>query len=197
MRTALSLLLPTLLAAPLLGAAAAKLEATLERVATDAGELLVAVCTRETFLRPGCPYTGRAPAASGEAKVVVHCIEPGVYAVQAFHDENGNFDLDRSILGMPEEGIGFSNDAPMRFGPPRFEDAAIEVGTAGAARRLRLRYFDRSLVVPPTAARRHGCARRTRAASSAAPARRRVIHPGPCAARRSWRNSVPAPAVVG
>ena len=58
MRTALSLLLPTLLAAPLLGAAAAELEVTLEPVATDAGGLLVAVCTRETFLRPGCPYSG-------------------------------------------------------------------------------------------------------------------------------------------
>ena len=69
-------------------------------------------------------------------------IEPGVYAVQAFHDEIGNLDLDRSILGMPEEDIGFSNDAPMRFGLLRFEDATIEVGAAGAATRLRLRYFD-------------------------------------------------------
>lgn len=142
MRTVGLRLLQLLLVAPLSGAAAAELEVTLEQVATDAGNLLVAVCTRDTFLRRGCPYTGRAPAVAGEAQVVVRGIEPGVYAVQAFHDENNNFDLDRSFLGMPREGIGFSNDAPMRFGPPSFEDAAIEIDAGGAATRLRLRYFD-------------------------------------------------------
>jgi uncharacterized protein (DUF2141 family) len=142
MRTARFWLVHVLLAAPLTGVMAAELEVTLEQVATDAGELLVAVCTRETFLRRGCPYTGRSPAISGEAKVVVRGIDPGVYAVQAFHDENGNFDLDRNFLGLPKEGMGFSNDAPMRFGPPSFDDAAIEISAAGAATRLRLRYFD-------------------------------------------------------
>lgn len=131
-----------LLTAPLAGAGAAELKVTLEDVATSSGHVLVAVCTPETFLRRGCPYTGRAPAASGEAQVVVRGIDPGVYAVQAFHDQNDNFDLDRNFLGLPKEGMGFSNDAPMRFGPPSFDDAAIEISAAGAATRLRLRYFD-------------------------------------------------------
>jgi uncharacterized protein (DUF2141 family) len=131
-----------LLTAPLAGAGAAELKVTLEDVATSSGHVLVAVCTPETFLRAGCPYTGRAPAVSGEAQVVVRGIDPGVYAVQAFHDQNDNFDLDRNFLGLPKEGMGFSNDAPMRFGPPSFDDAAIEIGAAGAATRLRLRYFD-------------------------------------------------------
>jgi uncharacterized protein (DUF2141 family) len=142
MRTVRLWLLQLLLTLPLSGAVAAELEVTLEQVATGSGHLLVAVCTPETFLRRGCPYTGRAPAVSGQAQVVVRGIEPGVYAVQAFHDENGNFDLDRNFLGMPQEGMGFSNDAPMRFGPPSFEDAAIEIDAGGAATRLRLRYFD-------------------------------------------------------
>jgi uncharacterized protein (DUF2141 family) len=73
---------------------------------------------------------------------VVLNIEPGVYAVQAFHDENDNLDLDRNMIGWPKEGMGFSNDAPMRYGPPSFEDAAIEIEAAGASTRLRLRYFD-------------------------------------------------------
>jgi len=142
MRTGRLWLLQLLLTVPLSGALAAELKVTLEQVVTDAGYLLVAVCTPETFLRRGCPYTGRAPAASGEAHVVVRGIDPGVYAVQAFHDENDNLELDRNFLGLPEEGMGFSNDAPMRFGPPRFEDAAIEIDAGGAAIRLRLRYFD-------------------------------------------------------
>jgi hypothetical protein len=50
-----------LLTAPLAGAGAAELKVTLEDVATSSGHVLVAVCTPETFLRRGCPYTGRAP----------------------------------------------------------------------------------------------------------------------------------------
>jgi uncharacterized protein (DUF2141 family) len=141
-RTVRFWLLQLLLAAPLSGAVAAELKVTIEQVATGSGTLLVAVCTPETFLRRGCSHTGRAPAVSGEAQVVVRGIEPGVYAVQAFHDENGNFDLDRNIFGLPQEGMGFSNDAPMRFGPPSFEDAAIAIEAGGAATRLRLRYFE-------------------------------------------------------
>jgi uncharacterized protein (DUF2141 family) len=135
-------LLQLLLTIPLAGVGAAELNVTLEQIATGSGHVLVAVCTPETFLRRGCPYTGRAPAVTGEAQVVVRNIEPGVYAVQAFHDENDNLDLDRNFLGWPKEGMGFSNDAPMRFGPPTFEDAAIEIDAAGASTRLRLRYFD-------------------------------------------------------
>jgi uncharacterized protein (DUF2141 family) len=139
MRTVLLLLL--LLTAPF-SALTAELKVTLEQVASGFGNILVAVCTPDTFLRRGCPYTGRAPANSGEAQLVVRGIEPGVYAVQAFHDENDNLDLDRNFFGLPQEGMGFSNDAPMRFGPPSFDDAAIEIGAGGAATRLRLRYFD-------------------------------------------------------
>lgn len=139
MRTVLFLFL--LLMAPS-SALTAELKVTIEQVATSSGTLLVAVCTPETFLRRGCPYAGRAQAARGETEIVVHGIEPGVYAIQAFHDANDNFDLDRNFLGLPQEGMAFSNDAPMRFGPPRFEDAAIEVDASGASTRLRLRYFD-------------------------------------------------------
>jgi uncharacterized protein (DUF2141 family) len=142
MRAATLSWLLSLFAAPTEGAAGAELKVMLEQVEAGSGHVLVAVCTPETFLRRGCPYTGRTPAVGGEAEVVVRGIEPGVYAVQAFHDENDSFDLDRNFLGWPQEGMGFSNDAPMRFGPPRFEDAAIEIGTGGAATRLRLRYYD-------------------------------------------------------
>lgn len=134
-------MLPFLLAWPCPSGLAAELKVTIEEVAAGAGHVLVAVCTPETFLGAGCPYTGRAAAVNGEAEVIVRGIAPGVYAVQAFHDENDNLDLDRTVLGWPKEGMGFSNDAPMRFGPPRFEDAAIDVGVDGGTTRLRLRYF--------------------------------------------------------
>ena len=57
-------------------------------------------------------------------------------------DENDNDDLDRTLLGLPKEGIGFSNDAPFRFGPPSFGDAAFQLTPAGGRIRFHLRYYD-------------------------------------------------------
>ena len=106
------------------------------------GHVLVAVCTEDQFLGAGCTSTGKVPAAPGAVTIVLTNVAPGVYAVQAFHDENDNMDIDRSPLGLPKEGMGFSNDAPMRYGPPQFADAAITIGAEDAATSLRMRYFD-------------------------------------------------------
>jgi uncharacterized protein (DUF2141 family) len=38
--------------------------------------------------------------------------------------------------------MGFSNDAPVRFEPPRFEDSAIKIDAGCAVIHLRLRYFN-------------------------------------------------------
>jgi uncharacterized protein (DUF2141 family) len=61
--------------------------------------------------------------------------------VQAFHDENENFDIDRSFLGWPKEGMGFSNDARMNYGPPDFDEAAIELKRGRNETRVNLRYY--------------------------------------------------------
>ncbi|KAA0676334.1 DUF2141 domain-containing protein [Azospirillum brasilense] len=122
-------------------AAAADLAITVANVANAQGKVLVAVCTPETFLGPNCPYTAAEPARPGSVTVVVHKVPPGTYAVQAFHDENQNLELDRNFLGLPKEGIGFSNDAPMHFGPPRYTDATLAVAEPITRTMLTLRYL--------------------------------------------------------
>jgi uncharacterized protein (DUF2141 family) len=47
---------------------------------------------------------GKAPAYPGTVTVRVTGVAPGNYAVQAFHDENDNLVIDRTILGLPREG---------------------------------------------------------------------------------------------
>jgi len=65
-------------------------------------------------------------------------VPPGRYAVAVMHDENGNEELDRNLVGVPQEGWGVSRDASARaFGPPRYGDAAFRVGEDD--RRLTLR----------------------------------------------------------
>ena len=106
------------------------------------GHVLVAVCDRSHFLQETCPFHGRAQAEIGSVTVHVAGGPPGVYAAQAFQDENENGKIDRTLFGIPTEAIGFSNNAPMRFGPPSFDAAAFSLGSAGGVISFSLRYFD-------------------------------------------------------
>jgi len=60
----------------------------------------------------------------GKALVAIPDLPGGTYAVVVFHDENGNGEIDRNLLGLPTEGLGLS-DNPVLLGPPRFSDADI------------------------------------------------------------------------
>lgn len=121
-------------------AEAARLDIELTGVENDSGLVRVAVCTPETFATKHCPFFGATPAHAGSVVVSVDGILPGRYAVQAYHDEDGNGRIRHGLFGVPAEVIGFPRNAPLRLGPPRFEDAAIEVTEPATATRLRLRH---------------------------------------------------------
>ncbi len=55
-------------------------------------------------------------------------LAPGTYAVAAYHDENGNGQLDRGFMGIPKEGVGVSNDIQGSWGSPSFDRAKFTVG---------------------------------------------------------------------
>jgi uncharacterized protein (DUF2141 family) len=50
-------------------------------------------------------------------------IKMGTYAVCAFHDENIDKKIGKNWIGIPNEGIGISNNAKGNLGPPKFDDA--------------------------------------------------------------------------
>ncbi len=66
-------------------------------------------------------------AKKGGFSVTFAGLEPGRYAVNGFHDGNGNGELDTNLLGIPTEGYGFANGATGSFGPPDFTAASIAV----------------------------------------------------------------------
>jgi uncharacterized protein (DUF2141 family) len=53
-------------------------------------------------------------------------IEPGTYAIAVFHEQNGDGEQNRNMLGLPTEPYGFSNDVG-RFAPPSFDAARFQV----------------------------------------------------------------------
>lgn len=105
------------------------------------GNVHVDVCPEALFLKDNCPWTGNARARLGDTRVTVTNLPAGRYAVQAFLDENSNGEVDRALFGIPKEGVGFSNDAKIRLGPPKFAEAAFEFDGNARSIRLNLRYF--------------------------------------------------------
>ena len=109
-----------------LPAAAATIDVHVTNTAGGKGNVNVAVCDRERFLKQ-CAYTGSVPARDGETVVTIKGVPPGTWAVLAYQDENSNGELDRNLIGIPSENYGFSHDARGRFGPPSFDAAAMPI----------------------------------------------------------------------
>lgn len=82
--------------------------------------------------------SGAAPSVT----LVFSGVKPGRYAIALLHDENNNGKADRAAMMIPTEGFGFSRDAPVRFGPPKFAAAAFDVAPGARERMsIRVRYL--------------------------------------------------------
>lgn len=53
----------------------------------------------------------------------------GVYAVLVHHDVDASGKMERHWYGKPKEPTGASNNAPARFGPPKFKNAKFRLDT--------------------------------------------------------------------
>ena len=94
----------------------------------------------QRWVRPGehsadCRVPIRARLARWEMQV-----RPGRYALAFAHDEDGDGELDRDWIGIPQEGFGFSNDAAPGLGPPSFESARFAHEEASTTLSVRARY---------------------------------------------------------
>jgi uncharacterized protein (DUF2141 family) len=124
-------------------ATAADLTITVKDVRNSEGAVFIAVYDSDsTFMNPQhAKFTSRSSAVKGEVKFVFHNVPSGKYAVASFHDENGNGKLDKDAVGFPTEGVGFSNDAKVKTGPPGFVETAFDFdGKTGKAIAFSLTY---------------------------------------------------------
>ena len=88
---------------------------------------------------PGA-YSAVVPA-KGTVTFTFAGVQPGKYAIALLHDENENGKADRAMGMMPKEGFGFSRDAKVRMGPPKFGEAVFEVGGEPVSQAIRMRYM--------------------------------------------------------
>jgi len=137
-------LLATLLLAAAPEAGTTRLDVQISGFRSAEGQVLVAVYRgAEGF--PGA--SGRAwkqlvtTISGGRARLTLADVPPGEYALAVVHDENANNTLDTSWIGIPREGIGTSNNAKGRMGPPKYSDAKFEVGPGGAVQSIAIVYM--------------------------------------------------------
>ncbi|MEE4153177.1 MAG: DUF2141 domain-containing protein [Erythrobacter sp.] len=148
----------TLGAQPVATAAAAKEAAsanssaaviiTVSNLRSAKGVVIACMTTKETIF-PKCredPSAHRTvvKANGGSAKgltIRFDDVKPGDYAIALLHDENNDGKANRAMGMMPREGFGFSRDAKVRMGPPKFRDAVFTHGAADQALTISMRYF--------------------------------------------------------
>lgn len=108
---------------------AADLTVEINGVESSEGQLIVCLWETKTGF-PLCPKD--APnrlildAVDG-ASAIFPNLEPGPYAVSAFHDKDGNGTLKQNFIGIPKEPAAVSGQKQKRMGPPKFKGAVVDV----------------------------------------------------------------------
>ncbi len=105
------------------------------------GQVMICL-TREADHFPDCSGSASArsaivPATNPHASFTR--LPQGRYAISVLHDENGNGRADMRLGFIPREGYGFSRDAPVRMGPPKFDRAAFAIGGEAVSQSIKMR----------------------------------------------------------
>ncbi len=134
--TAAGLALGGASAAPLAAEQAAPQTAALairfEGIETPTGQIMLSIYDNAAAHdRGGKPARVAMVAVDGAAATArFDGLAPGDYAVKAFHDVDGDGQMDSNPFGMPIEPYAFSNNAKAEGGPPPWDAARFAV-TAG------------------------------------------------------------------
>ena len=110
---------------------------------TEGVALVALYDSAESWLKvPKAAQVVRAKITGSALVVELKGVKPGSYAVSVIHDENKNNELDMRWLPYPKpkEGMGASNDAEAKAGPPKWEAAKFSVGAAGVTVKVTLKY---------------------------------------------------------
>lgn len=122
-------------------AGAATLTVTVENVRNDSGNIRLSIFASPAEW-PSHSTTDHdlvQPAHSGNVVFKLD-LPPGTYAINGFHDENGNVEFDRTAIGLPEEGYFFSDNAKPFLSAPSFKAASFTLPPDGAAITTRVVY---------------------------------------------------------
>jgi uncharacterized protein (DUF2141 family) len=119
------------------------LTVTVTDLRNDHGMVCMSVFGRDGFPKSGdkAIRTEYATIVGGKSTLTFTDLPAGEYAVSVFHDENNNKKLETNLLGIPNEGVGASNNARGHYGPPRYDDAKFTFSGNEQSVRIRIAYL--------------------------------------------------------
>lgn len=103
------------------------------------GVVMVALYDSEAAWSDGAPVASmRIDAASETPTAVFRGLPAGAYGAKAFHDVDGDGEMDMNPFGIPIEPFAFSNNAVGNMGPAGWAQASFPV-TGDVAQTIRIR----------------------------------------------------------
>lgn len=114
-----------------------------EGMRNGSGELAVTLYADDAsrfLVKKGSLYVGRVKATAGTTRACIFLPKPGVYAVALYHDEDGDRSFDRSSIGLPAEGYGFTNNPATLAGLPTFKSVRLNAAKTGLTTRIQMKY---------------------------------------------------------
>jgi uncharacterized protein (DUF2141 family) len=96
--------------------------------------------SRRFLVKNGSLQVGRVKAVVGTTRACITVPKTGVYVLAVYHDEDGDENFDRTGLGLPAEGYGFSNNPSTLAGLPSFRSVRLAIPRTGLTARIKLKY---------------------------------------------------------
>lgn len=78
--------------------------------------------------------------SGGKASCAFGSVPDGTYAIAVFHAENNEKTLETGLFGQPKQGVGFSRNPSITFGPPGFSSASFQVGDKPVNLQIEMKY---------------------------------------------------------
>jgi len=102
------------------------IEVKISNFGSDKGVAQIGLFNTESSFLEKVYKEKEAKIKDQKAVAIFTDIPDGTYAISVFHDKNKDKKLN-TFLGIPTENYAASNNAPSKFGPPKWKDAKFEV----------------------------------------------------------------------
>ncbi len=113
---------------------------TVTGIKQQKGKIMAALFNKkENFLGPNAVGGVRVPVTGNKVSFSFKDLPAGEYAITIFQDVDSNGEMAKNAFGIPTEPYGFSNDAPIRFGPPKWDAARFSVGEGKTTQTITLK----------------------------------------------------------
>lgn len=116
-----------------------KVTVIVENVKVDEGPVYLQFYGGETAYKEGRGTLQNVLESKSDSVELVVNVKPGEYSIAVFQDKNEDGQLNSNFMGIPREPWGMSNNAPARFGPPKWSDMRFEVRDTEVTQRIELR----------------------------------------------------------